>query len=148
MKIKEFKETREVVVRTDYIAMDGKIFGTKEECEKYEKTCQCVLMTDYNRLVKGNIGEYDLFCENGCEEYSYDIVEVKTEADREIVNRVLVYSYKHATLIENPGMYLIYKNPYEELEIAGYWTTIDEILTKIKRVYDRAITPKEENANA
>lgn len=139
MKIKEFKETREVVVRTDYIAMDGKIFGTKEECEKYEKTCQCVLMTDYNRLVKGNISEYDLFYENGCNEYSYDIVEVQTEADREIVNRVLIYGDKNSKLIESPGMYLIWKNPYEEPEITGHWTTIDKILTEIKRVYDKTL---------
>lgn len=142
MKINEIKETREIVVRTEYVAKDGTVFYNEEECKKYEKTCRCVLMTDYRRLVKGNINEYDLFYENGCSDYKYDIVEVKTETDREIVNRVLVDAYEQSKLIEEPGMYLIYINDYEG-GITGYWTTIDTILAGIRKVYDEAIAPKK-----
>ena len=142
MKVNEIKETREVVVRTEYIAKDGTVFSNGEECRKYEGTCRCVLRSEYKKLVKGNINEYDLFYENGCEDYSYDIVEVKTEADREIVNRVLVDAYKSAKLIESPGVYLIYENEYED-DITGYWTTIDTILNGIKKAYDNVLNPKE-----
>lgn len=147
MKVNEIRETREVVVKTEYIANDGTVFKDAEECKKYEETCRCVLRTEYKRLVKGNVNEYDLFYENGCEDYKYDIVEIKNEADREIINRVLVDAYKNAKLIESPGMYLIYINEYDD-GITGYWTTIDTILTEIKRVYDKAIAQKEDDANA
>lgn len=147
MKVNEIRETREVVVRTEYIAKDGTVFKDAEECKKYEETCRCVLRAEYKRLVKGNINEYDLFYENGCEDYDYDIVEIKTEEDREIVNRVLVDGYNHAKLIEKPGMYLIYNNEYDG-GTTGYWTTIDTILKGIKDAYERAIKPKEDNANA
>lgn len=143
MKVNEIKETREVVVKTEYIAEDGKVFSNEEECRKYEGTCRCVLRSEYEKLVKGNISEYDLFYENGCDAGLYDIVEVKTETDREVVNRVLVDAYKNAKLIEELGIYLIYKNEYETDDITGYWTTIDTILNGIKKAYDNALNPKE-----
>ena len=37
MKVNEVKETREVVVKTEYIAIDGMVFRTKEECEQWGK---------------------------------------------------------------------------------------------------------------
>ena len=40
MRVNEVKETREVVVRTEYIAEDGKVFTDREECQKYDNTCQ------------------------------------------------------------------------------------------------------------
>ena len=149
MKVNEIRETREVVVKIEYIANDGTVFKDAEECMKYEETCRYALRlrTDYKRLVKGNVNEYDLFCENGCVDYEYDIVEIKNEADREIINRVLVDAYKNAKLIESPGMYLIYINDYDG-GITGYWTTIDTILSEIRRVYDKAIAQKEDGANA
>lgn len=144
MKVSEIKETREVVVRTEYIANDGTVFKNEDECKKYEGTCRCVLRTEYKRLVRGNINEYDLFYENGCEDYSYDIVEVVTEADREILNRVLVDALgKNTQVIEKPGMYLIYFDEYNG-GITGYWTTIDKILAEITKAYNNAITPKKE----
>ena len=32
MKVNEVKETREVVVKTEYVATDGKIFDSREQC--------------------------------------------------------------------------------------------------------------------
>ena len=142
MKVNEIKETIEVVVRTEYIAKDGTVFRDAEECKKYEETCRCVLRTDYKRLVKGTVNEYDLFYENGCEDYEYDIVEIKNETDREVINRVLVDAYKNAKPIESPGMYLIYINEYDG-GITGYWTTIDKILNEIKKAYDNALNPQK-----
>lgn len=38
MKVNEIRETREVVVKTEYIAEDGTKFRNQEECEKYEQS--------------------------------------------------------------------------------------------------------------
>ena len=38
MRTNEVKETREVVVRTEYIAEDGTVFRNEEECKKYEES--------------------------------------------------------------------------------------------------------------
>ena len=142
MRVNEVKVTKEVVVRTEYIAEDGKIFGNREECEKYEKTCQCVVMADYKKTVKGRISEYDLYNECGSEEYYFDIVEVKNEQDREVVNKALILAYKSAKPIEEYGTYLIGLD-YDE-NISGYHTTIEEILKRIKEAYDKALEPKAE----
>ena len=36
MRVNEIKETREVVVRTEFVAEDGQVFRSEEECKKYE----------------------------------------------------------------------------------------------------------------
>ena len=38
MRVNEVKETREVVVRTEFLATDGKIFDSREEAREYCKT--------------------------------------------------------------------------------------------------------------
>lgn len=142
MKVNEVKETREVVVRTEYIANDGKIFDNIEECEKYEKTCRCVVMTDYKKLVKGRIAEYDLLYECGSEEFYYDIVEIKNEQERAAVNKALILVCSEDKLIEKYGVYLIgidYTG-----EIVGFYTTIEEILRGIKDAYDKVLENKTE----
>lgn len=75
MRVEEITETKEVVVKKLYIANDGTVFNNEEDCKKHEKTTE--LMSEYNKLVKGNVNEFDLFFEVGNVDYSYDIVEVK-----------------------------------------------------------------------
>ena len=43
MRINEVKETKEVVVKTEYIAVDGKVFDTQEACEQWEKSYEGTL---------------------------------------------------------------------------------------------------------
>lgn len=87
MRVEEITETKEVVVKKLYIANDGTVFNNEEDCKKHEKTTE--LMSEYNKLVKGNVNEFDLFFEVGNVDYSYDIVEVKNENDIKIVNNIL-----------------------------------------------------------
>lgn len=63
MRVEEITETKEVVVKKLYIANDGTVFNNEEDCKKHEKTTE--LMSDYNKLVKGNVNEFDLFFEAG-----------------------------------------------------------------------------------
>ena len=67
MKINEVKETREVLVRTEYIAEDGEVFNKREECEKYEESAIFAMSKKLKRLHKKNTVHSDIF-----EECSWD----------------------------------------------------------------------------
>lgn len=43
MRVNEVKEMKQVVVKTEYIAVDGTVFTDKEQCEKWEKSFKCTL---------------------------------------------------------------------------------------------------------
>ena len=140
MRTNEVKETREVVVRIEYIANDGTVFNNEEDCKKHEKTTE--LMSEYNKLVKGNVNEFELFFEVGNVDYSYDIVEVKNENDIKTVNKVLTNIQKNAKRIVRPGMYLVAHD--DDNKIYGYWTTLGEILSSIATVYNKALIAGKE----
>ena len=141
MRVEEITETKEVVVKKLYIANDGTVFNNEEDCKKHEKTTE--LISEYNKLVKGNISEFDLFFENGDVDYSYDIVEVKKENDIEIVNKVLNNIEKNEKQIKEPGMYLIGHDCDDN--IYGYWTTLGEILSSIATAYNNVLIAGKEN---
>ena len=140
MRVEEITETKEVVVKKLYIANDGTVFNNEEDCKKHEKTTE--LMSEYNKLVKGNISEFDLFFENGDVDYSYDIVEVKKENDIEIVNKVLNNIEKNEKQIKEPCMYLIGHDCDDN--IYGYWTTLGEILNSIATAYNKTLIAGKE----
>lgn len=52
MRANEVKETREVVVRTEYIAEDGAVFRSEEECKKYEESALFAISKELKRLTK------------------------------------------------------------------------------------------------
>lgn len=66
--IKEKKSTYTV-----YQAIDGTEFNNREECQKYEDTAKCLLLTKYKPLVKRTVNEYDIF-NTGSYEYMIDIL--------------------------------------------------------------------------
>lgn len=140
MRIEEITETKEVVVKKLYIANDGTVFNNEEDCKKHEKTTE--LMSEYNKLVKGNVNEFDLFFEVGNVDYSYDIVEVKNENDIKTVNNILTNIQKNAKRIVRPGMYLIGHDCDDN--IYGYWTTLGEILNSIATAYNKTLIAGKE----
>lgn len=68
--------TKEVVTKeiTGYEASDGKVFRSKEECEKYERTSDCVIKTAFEKLVIAENSEYRLFEGYGCGSEEWRIV--------------------------------------------------------------------------
>lgn len=54
MRINEVKETREVLVRTEYVAEDGIVFRSEEECKKYEESALFAISKELKRLTKDN----------------------------------------------------------------------------------------------
>ncbi len=70
---------------TVYQATDGTQFNSKEECQKYEDTAKCMLLTKYKPLVKRTASEYDIF-NTGSEEYMIDILQpLSGESDIDIL---------------------------------------------------------------
>ena len=116
------------------------MFNNEEDCKKHERTAE--LMSEYNKLVKGNVNEFELFFEHGDVDYSYDIVEVKNENDIKTVNEVLTNIQKNAKRIVRPGMYLVGHD--DDNKIYGYWTTLGEILNSIVTVYNKALIAGKE----
>lgn len=70
---------------TVYQAIDGTEFNSKEECQKYEDTAKCLLLTKYKPLVKRTASEYDIF-NTGSDEYMIDILQyLSNESDIDIL---------------------------------------------------------------
>ena len=81
--------TKEVTEVYAYQAEDGKIFSSKEECEKYENSAYSVIKRDFEKLKLAEYSECDVF-ENqgyGSEDYMYWLVEIKDSNDLFIANR-------------------------------------------------------------
>lgn len=78
--IKEKKSTY-----TIYQAIDGTEFSNKEECQKYEDTAECVLLTRYKSLVKKTVSE-DYIFNTGNSEYNIDVLQyLSSESDIDIL---------------------------------------------------------------
>lgn len=94
MTRKEIKRTVEELVRVEYVAEDGQVFYTEEECKKYEKSA---LFAVSNKLKKLNADNYtsvtDLFGE-GYEEDEVEIFDIQTDEDLENLRRYLYLKLK------------------------------------------------------
>lgn len=120
--IKEKKSTY-----TAYLAIDGTEFTSKEECQKYENTAKCLLLTKYKPLVKRTDSEYNIF-NTGCDEFMIDILHPLTlESDIDII--IQLYSLYNYTR-END----YYDNVKKKLE--EYLKTKDTILIARGTAYD------------
>lgn len=128
--------------RTLYVANDGTEFKGEAECRKYEETCLCVVNSDYVKLVVGTITEEELFpC--GSWEYSYDIVEIDTAEDAEIVcKRIAVLSHTYKGVFDKirkaVGGYLLVARDYDG-DIDGYVTTLEEQIKGMQNAMQTAI---------
>lgn len=140
--IKEKKSTYTV-----YQAIDGTEFNNREECQKYEDTAKCLLLTKYKPLVKRTVNEYDIF-NTGSDEYTIDILyPLATESSiNTLIQLCRLYNGERET-----GYYDNMKNKLEEYlktkdtiligrgsEYEGYdnffiLTTLQEISNKITR---------------
>ena len=76
-------EIEKVTKVTHYEAIDGTT--TEEECQKYEDTAKCVLLTKYKPLIKRTASECDIF-NTGSDEYMIDILQyLSSESDIDIL---------------------------------------------------------------
>ena len=88
------KENTEVKITYEYEAIDGTIFKSKEECQKYEESAKGVLMSRYMNLVLSECVEYDLF-DCGSEENIVEIIKVETEKDVDTIKQLLYINHPY-----------------------------------------------------
>ena len=90
MRVNEVRktETIEKLVRTEYIAEDGTVFRSEEECKKYEESALFAISKELKRLTKDNTSQSEIN-----DNFSYDdtveIFDVQTERDLENLRRYL-----------------------------------------------------------
>lgn len=118
MTTKEIKQ--EVVVRTEYIAVDGTKFTSKEECEKYEKSARCVILSRLTRLNPEGNSVYDLYDE-GSEEDDIEIFDIKTDEDLELLRRYVYLELSEHNGIPKSGEIEILPNATAGHEVIICW---------------------------
>lgn len=158
MRVKEVKQTKtiEELVRTEYIAEDGTVFRSEEECKKYEESALFAISKELKRLgnKKKEASEYDIYDECS-DEYLVEIFNAETEKDIENIRRYVYlkalsnspYANKAGVDLPNitPGHEVIIHWNYEE---DSCWTigngSIDAFCGYIRENLMSLITPKEE----
>ena len=94
MKVKEIKETREVVVRTEYVAEDGEVFRNEEECKKYEESALFAVSKKLKRLTDRNIISHADINDGCTDDEEVEIFDIQTEEDLENLRRYLYIKAK------------------------------------------------------
>lgn len=110
MKKNEIKRTVEEVVRVEYIAEDGTVFGSEAECKAYEESALFVVSDKLKKLTHEWTSEYD-FIEGGSEDNELEIFDVQTQEDLDNLKR---YLYLKAI-----------KNGAKDNSIQGCFTSVD-----------------------
>lgn len=173
MRVNEVKQTKtiEELVRTEYIAEDGTVFTSEEECKKYEESALFAISKELKRLT-----EKDCVSQNDINDgFSYDdtveIFDIQTERDLENLRRYLYLkarnngasessvndcfkstdgkrnSYVFSNVTYGHEVMVFWDNEedwfwvYNDGSIKGYCEFFREKITNL-------ITPKEENINA
>lgn len=104
------KET--VTVTTEYHAVDGTVFTSKEECTRYEESARCVLKTRLKRItVNDQYSLYDLMA--GDEDVKIIVVKVSNYEDAGIVLQNILFEQPYLTENKN-------KNELKEIEDTLY----------------------------
>ena len=85
-------EKTNVQITYEYEAIDGILFKSKEECQKYEESAKMVTYSKYLPLVISRKSEYEIY-NTGSEEYEIDIIKINQLEDIDII--LQLYSLYH-----------------------------------------------------
>ena len=106
--MKIVKEEKKYTVEV-YEAIDGTIFPDKAECEIYERSAKCLLLSKYNKLVIKKDVEYNIFgC--GSEDGYVDIVKILCSEDIDVIMQTLGVINPHMLKEGNKERYDKYRN--------------------------------------
>jgi len=102
------------VVRVEYIAEDGQVFRSEEECKQYEESALFAVSRQLKKLNTKYTSIYDLLDE-GSEECEVEIFDIQTDKDLENLRRYL---------------YIKLSNKYKDIKyIEDYFINFDQITT-------------------
>lgn len=102
MKVNEVRktETIEKLVKIEYIAEDGTVFKSEEECKKYEESALFAASNKLKRLNKRELSHYDIN-DNCSYEERVEIFDIQTEKDLENLKRYLYLTLNKHGVNEN-----------------------------------------------
>lgn len=95
MTVNEIKEVKEVVVKTEYIAKDGKVFTNKEDCEKWEKSFNCTLSESMKRIPYVETDGEEVYLPGGNCDDTVWVIRPRDIEDIALINAYTKYIYKH-----------------------------------------------------
>lgn len=102
--MKEIKEEVKTY-NIKYEAIDGSVFNSKEECEKYENTAKVVLRSKFKKLVLSETTEYDLF-NVGTDDSTLYLVKMSSEADADTVKQLYLVCNEWLAKSDNSKKYI------------------------------------------
>ena len=155
MTTNEVKEMR--VVRVEYIAEDGEIFHTAEDCMNYEKS---VLFVARKNLVKLNtkyMSVYNLL-EEGCDDTEIEVFDIQTEKDLDNLKKYLYLKARQNGAKEDDIEKSNINNITSGHEVLIWWSydndffyiygngSFEAYLNVIRKNFNRCIGKEENNA--
>ena len=139
--MKAIKEERKYTVEV-FEAIDGTRFSDKSECEVYERSAKCLLLSKYNKLVVNKSPEYSIFgC--GSEEDCIDIIEISCKEDIDVIMQIIGVIHPHMLDESNKERYDKYYNTlvkaYEENDLVFIYRGYGDSLCVEDTLSDRIL---------
>lgn len=138
MKINEVKETREVVVRTEYVAVDGTVFASRENCEKWEKSYECTLTQSMKAIPHIETNGETAYLQGGNDSDEVWIVKPRDFEDIKIINaytETLCYGCKSNLTQDDIGKMIALNFGYDHDWCGVY--RLEGYLESIRNTYEK-----------
>ena len=166
MRKNEIKKTVEEIVGVEYIAEDGTVFNTVEECEKYEESALFVVSNKLKRLNTKETYINDFNDEGSCD-CELEIFDIQTEEDlnnlrrylylKAITNGATEKGIKDAfTSEDGKRENFVFDNVTIGHEVLVFWSydkdwswvykdgSLNGYFELLKERYDKIVTPKDD----
>ena len=166
MRKNEIKKTVEEIIGVEYIAEDGTVFNTVEECEKYEKSALFVVSNKLKRLTTKETYINDFNDEGFCD-CELEIFDIQTEEDlnnlrrylylKAITNGATEKDIKDAfTSDDGKRENYVFDSVTIGHEVLVFWSydkdwfcvykdgSLNGYFESLKERYDKIVTPKED----
>lgn len=82
-------DVEQVITVRKYEATDGTLFNYRADCQTYENSAKCVMLSKYVDLIVKTDTEYNIYGA-GSEEYKIDIIKLKSIDDIDLILRLWV----------------------------------------------------------
>lgn len=164
MRKNEIKRTVEELVRVEYIAEDGTVFGSEVECRAYEESALFVVSNKLKKLTRQWTSESE-FLEAGSDETELEIFDVQTQEDLDNLKRYLyLKAIKNGakdksiqecfTSVDGKRNNFVFDNATYGHEVMVFWSydndwfwvygdgSVDGYCKWLKEKYTKIITPE------
>lgn len=101
MKVNKITKTVEEVVRVEYVAEDGEVFRSEEECKKYEESALFVVSRQLKRMTKIDVIPQQYINDDLPYDNTVEIFDIQTGNDLENLRRYLYLKARKHGASEN-----------------------------------------------